>query len=150
MAASVSTIGYGDTLEWSTDGGSTYTGEVKELKSCDLPTHTVEKIDRTHMSSPNRTKEYTPGLRDSGDLSFTFNYNSDDYEALYALEVAGTVVDWLHTLSLNDGETAEATYEYSGFVELGSASRTVEGVTEVTCTIKRTGSATFTPATKSA
>lgn len=144
MAVSVSTIGYGDTLEWSTDGGTTYDNEVAELKTCDLPTHSVEKIERTHMGSPNRTKEYTPGLRDSGDLNFTFNFNSDDYEALYALEVAGTVVDWKHTLSLNDGETAGATYEYKGFVELQGASREVEGVTEVTATIKRTGSATFT------
>lgn len=149
MAESVSTIGYGDKLEWTPDASVTtpvYTA-ITELKSVDLPTHSVEKVERTHMGSPNRTKEYTPGLRDSGDLSFTFNYNSDDYEALYALEVAGTVVDWRHTLSLNDGEATAATYEYSGFVELSGATREVEGVTEVTCTIKRTGSATFTAAT---
>jgi len=82
MAASVSTIGYGDTLEWSTDGGNTWTA-VSELKTCDLPTHTVEKIDRTHMGSPNRTKEYTVGLRDTNDCAFTFNFNSTDYDALY-------------------------------------------------------------------
>lgn len=144
MAVSVSTIGYGDKLEWSTDGGSTFTGEVAELRTCDLPSHSVEKIERTHMGSPNRTKEYTPGLRDSGDLNFTFNFNSADYDALYSLEVAGTVVDWKHTLSTNDGETTGAVYEYKGFVELQGASREVEGVTEVTATIKRTGSATFT------
>lgn len=144
MAESVSTIGYGDTLEWSTDGGTTFDNEVTELRTCDLPTHSVEKIERTHMGSPNRTKEYTPGLRDSGDLNFTFNWNSADYEALYTLEVAGTVVTWKHTLSTNDGETTGATYEYDGFVELQGASREVEGVTEVTATIKRTGSATFT------
>jgi len=143
MAASVSTIGYGDTLEWSTDAGATWTA-VSELKTCDLPTHSVEKIERTHMGSPNRTKEYTPGLRDSGDLSFTFNFNSADYDALYSLEVAGTVVMWKHTLSTNDGETTGAVYEYEGFVELQGATREHEGVTEVSATIKRTGSATFT------
>ena len=146
MAASVSTIGYGDTLEWSTDGGSTYDNEVAELKNCDVPTHSVEKIERTHMGSPNRTKEYTPGLRDTGDVSFTFNFNSADYEALYTLETNGTVVDWKHTLSTNDGETTGATYEYKGFVELSGGTREVEGVTEVTATIKRTGAAIFTAA----
>lgn len=143
MPASVSKIGYGDVLEWTTDSGASYTA-VAELKTCDLPTHSVEKIERTHMGSPNRTKEYTPGLRDSGDLSFTFNFNSTDYAALYALEVAGTVVEWRHTLATNDGETTGATYEYEGFVELQGASREVEGVTEVSATIKRTSSATFT------
>jgi hypothetical protein len=144
MAASVSTIGYGDTLEWSTDGGGTFDNAVAELKSCDVPTHSIEKIDRTHMGSPNRTKEHTPGLRDTGDVSFTFNFNSADYEALYTLETNGTVVDWKHTLSPNDGETTGAIYEYRGFVELSGGTREVEGVTEVTATIKRTGAATFT------
>lgn len=147
MAVSVSTIGYGDTLEWSTDGGTTYTGEVAELKSCDLPTHTVEKVDRTHMGSPNRTKEYTPGLRDTNDVGFTFNFNSTDYAALYALEVAGTVVTWKHTLATEDGTTTGANYVYEGFVELGTSPREVEGVTAVAGTIKRTGVATFTAAT---
>lgn len=143
MAASVSTIGYGDTLEWSTDDGSTWTA-VSELRTCDVPTHSVQKVERTHMGSPNRTKEYTPGLRDTGDVSFAFNFNSTDYEALYTLEVAGTVAQWRHTLATNDGETTGAVYEYDGFVELSGGTREVEGVTEVSATIKRTGAATFT------
>lgn len=150
MAASGSTIGYGDTLEWSTDGGTTWTGEVAELKSCDLPTHTVAKQERTHMGSPGRTKEYTPGLRDVNDCNFTFNLNSDDYAALYALEVAGTVVDWRHTLSADEGQTTGAIYEYKGFVELSGGTREVEGVTEASAVIKRTGVATFTAAVDAA
>lgn len=146
MAASGSTIGYGDTLEWSTDGGTTWTGEVAELKTIDIPTHSVEKVDRTHMGSPSRTKEYTPGLRDINDVNFTFNFNSDDYAALYALEVAGTVVDWRHTLSADEGQTTGAIYTYNGFVELSGAPREVEGVTEASAMIKRTGVATFTAA----
>lgn len=143
MAASVSTIGYGDTLEWSTDGGTTWTA-VSELKTCDVPTHSIEKIERTHMGSPNRTKEYTPGLRDTGDVAFAFNFNSTDYEALYTLETNGTVAQWKHTLAPNDGEATGAVYEYEGFVELSGGTREVEGVTEVSATIKRTGAATFT------
>ncbi|MBY6121814.1 hypothetical protein KUV64_22015 [Mameliella alba] len=145
MAESVSTIGYGDKLEWSTDGGTTWT-EVAELKTCDVPAHSVEKVERTHMSSPGRTKEYTPGLRDPQDVAFAFNFNSTDYAALYALETAGTVADWRHTLATEDGTATGAIYEYSGFVELAGGTREVEGVAEVSATIKRTGVATFTPA----
>lgn len=144
MAASVSTIGYDDTLEWSTDGGTTYDNSVAELKNCDIPTHSAEKIKRTHMGSPGRTHEYTTGLRDTNDVPFTFNFNSADYEALYTLETNGTIVDWKHTLALEDGQTTGAIYEYKGFVEIASGTREVEGVTEVTATIKRTGVATFT------
>jgi hypothetical protein len=145
MAESVSTIGYSDKLEWSTDNGLTWTA-VAELKTAGLPTHTVEKVDRTHMGSPDRTKEYTPGLRDTNDVSFTFNFNSTDYEALYALEVAGTVVMWKHTLAPEEGTTTGAIYEYKGFVEMGDGPRSVDGVTEVSATIRRTGRATFTAA----
>ncbi|MBV7394555.1 phage tail tube protein [Mameliella sediminis] len=145
MSESVSTIGYGDALEWSEDGGTTWNA-VAELKTCDVPAHAVEKIERTHMSSPNRTKEYTPGLRDPQDVAFAFNFNSDDYAALYALEVAGTVVDWRHTLATEDGTATGARYEYKGFVELAGGTREVEGVAEVSATIKRSGVATFTAA----
>lgn len=146
MAQSVATIGYGDTLEWSTDAGLTWTA-VEELKTCDLPTSSVEKQARTHMSSPNRTKEYTPGLIDINDVAFTINYNATDYAALFSLEQAGTVALWRHTLSLDDGETTPNIYQYSGFVEVGSGTREVEGVTELSCTIKRTGAHTHTVAT---
>lgn len=146
MTDTVSTIGYGDTLEWSTDGGTTWTGQLAELKTCDIPANAVEKVERTHMGSPGRTKEYTPGLKDPQDVAFAFNYNSADYAALYALEAAGTVVKWRHSLSADDGEATGAIYEYDGFVELAGGTREVEGVTEASGTIKRTGLAAFTAA----
>jgi hypothetical protein len=145
MAASVSTIGYGGTLEWSTDGGTTWTA-VGEFKSAGLPVNSVEKVDRTHMSSPDRTREYTLGLGEPQDVEFVFNFNSTDYAALYALQEARNVVDWRHTLATEDGTTTGAIYEYSGGVNVGSGDVNVEGITEVTCTIQRTGTYTFTEA----
>ncbi len=145
MAQSVSTIGYGGTLEFSTDGGSTFTA-VAEFKSGVLPSNSVEKVDRTHMQSPNRTREYTPGLGDPQDVEFVFNFNSADYQALYTLASAGTTAQWKHTLATEDNTTTGAIYEYDGFLTVGAAETTVEGITEVTCTIHRTGSYTFTAA----
>lgn len=143
MAASVSKIGYGDTLEWSTDSGTTWTA-VSELASCDVPSNSVQKVKRTHMGSPNRSHEYTSGLRDPSDVNFAFNFNSTDYAALYALEVAGTIAEWRHTLATNDGETTGAIYEYNGFVVLSGGTREVEGVTQVSGTINLESAATFT------
>ena len=145
MAASVSTIGYGGTLEWSTDSGSTWTS-VTEFKSAGLPTNSVEKVDRTHMSSPDRTREYTPGLGDPQDVEFVFNFNSTDYAALLTLQETYAVATWRHTLAAEDSTTTGAVYEYDGYVNLGAATTTVEGITEVTATIQRTGTYTFTAA----
>lgn len=145
MAASVSTIGYGGTLEWSDDDGETWTA-VAEFKQAGLPSNTVEKVDRTHMSSPDATREYTPGLGDPQDVEFTFNFNSADYEALLTLQEARTVATWRHTLASEDGTTSGAVYEYDGYVNLGAADTTVDGITEVSATIRRTGTYSFTAA----
>lgn len=145
MAASVSTIGYGGTLEWSTDDGDTWT-EVAEFKSGNLPSNTVEKVDRTHMGSPDKTREYTPGLGEPQDVEFTFNFNSTDYAALFTLQEDRTVATWRHTLSTEDDTTSGAVYEYDGSVNLGGPETTVDGITEVTATIRRTGTYSFTAA----
>lgn len=149
MADSVTPIGYGGTLEWSEDAGAAepvWTA-VSEFKSGDVPTNSVDKVERTHMSSPDMTKEYTFGLGDPQDVSFTFNFNSTDYAALFALQTNRTVVTWRHTLATEDETTNGAVYEYTGLVNLGSGSVTVEGITEISATIQRTGSYTFTAAT---
>ena len=145
MAASVATIGYGGTLEFSTDGGTTYTA-VGELKSCSLPEDTIDRVETTHRSSPNRTREYTPGLGEPNEVSFTINYNSTDYSALFTLQGARTVAKWRHTLAPEAGTTTGAQFGYDGNVLVGSAETPVDGVTELTCTIQRTGTYTFTAA----
>lgn len=145
MAASVSTIGYGGTMEWSTDSGATW-NTVTEFKSGALPSDQHDKVERTHMSSPNRTREYTPGLRTPEDTSFVFNFNSTDYAALRTLQNAATVATWRHTLATEDATTNGAVYEYDGFITVGSGDTTVEGITEITVTIHRTGQFSFTAA----
>jgi len=145
MAASVSTIGYGGSMEYSTDSGATFTA-VAEFKSAGLPVDQVDKVDRTHMSSPNGVREFTPGLADPQDVEFVFNFNSTDYDALLTLAQAGTVATWKHTIATEDSTTSGAEYEYDGFITVGSGDVTVEGLTEVTVTIHRTGQYTFTAA----
>jgi hypothetical protein len=145
MAASVSTIGYGGTLEYSTDDGSSYTA-IAEFKSAGLPVDSVEKVDRTHMGSPDRTKEYTPGMKDPQDVEFVFNFNSTDYDNLVTLQENRTIAKWRHTIATEDETTTGATYIYDGFLTVGSGETTVEGITEVSATIHRTGALAFTAA----
>jgi hypothetical protein len=46
------------------------------------PSATLDQIDVTHMTSPNRNREFIPGLNDTGECSFEMNYvpgsTSDD------------------------------------------------------------------------
>ena len=144
MAESVARIGYGGTLEYSTDGGTNYTS-ITEYKSGSLPTNTVAKADRTHMSSPDRTREYTPGLKEPNDISFTANYNPTDYENLLTLQQASTVALWRQTTSPQDGQTTGAEFTYLGFVGGIEVSLAVDDVSEMSVTIMRTGMFTHTP-----
>jgi hypothetical protein len=145
MAASVSTIGYGGTMEWSTDGGTTWTS-VGEFLTANLPANTIDKVDRTHMGSAGRVREYTPGFGDPQDVTFEFNFNSTDYGALYTLQAALTVAKWRHTLATEDSTTNGAVYQYDGNVVVSGGEVAVDGVTKVSATINRTGAFTFTAA----
>lgn len=74
MAASVAKIAYGAKLEVETAPGSAIFTEILEIKSVNKPDPSVDDVEVTHMSSPNLTKEYIPGLSDFGDISFDINW----------------------------------------------------------------------------
>jgi len=141
MANTVTTIGYGSTLEWSTDDGTTWT-QAAEVVQMDLPVHTVNKVDATHMSSPDMTMEYVIGMREPNDVAFEINMNRADYEALYALEFSGTKALWRQKLPLEIGATEQLTYTFEGGVELSGGSVVVADVIRVSGSIKRTGKVT--------
>jgi predicted secreted protein len=72
---------------------------------------TADRIDATHMQSPNRRREYISGLIDSGEASFEINYvpgNATD-ERLRTLFESGDVVD--HRIVFPNG--VSVTYEAS-------------------------------------
>lgn len=73
MPETNASIGYGSTLELSTDGGTTFT-EVAEVFDITPPSDNVDVIDATHMASPNATREYILGLNDPGECSFEMNF----------------------------------------------------------------------------
>lgn len=73
MAATEASIGYGSLFDISRDSGATWLtlGEVFDITP---PSAAVDVIDATHMSSPNRTREFIAGLTDPGDASFSQNF----------------------------------------------------------------------------
>ena len=131
MAATVpaTDIGFA-TIIAKKGAGSTYTpfAEVTELT---LPNYSRDSIDFTHFGSPNRFREYKPGLTDPGEVAITYNLVpglADD--ATIATHFATNAVEaW--RLTFPNG----ATLDFNGFAtKHGRATPMAD---------KMTGSATF-------
>lgn len=93
MSETQASIGYGTYFHISEDNESTWT-EIAEVFDITPPNDTVDEIDATHMQSPNRTREFIPGLIDPGEASFEMNFvpGSPSDLKVAALKVAGTRV----------------------------------------------------------
>lgn len=73
MAETQASIGYGTKFEISRDAGASWI-EIGEVYDITPPNDTVDEVDATHMQSPNRTREFIPGLIDPGEASFEQNF----------------------------------------------------------------------------
>jgi hypothetical protein len=67
-------IGYGTTVEVATTAAGGVFFELEEVTSFQPPQGTIDDIDTTHMKSPQRRREFKPGLTDSGAASCGLNY----------------------------------------------------------------------------
>lgn len=85
-------IGYG-TLVSIHDGATPGVFvELEEIYSVTPPNQQVDQVEATHNASPNRTREFIPGLISPGECSFEMNFipGSDSDVMLTALKAAGT------------------------------------------------------------
>lgn len=73
MAETAASIGYGTFFHISRDNEATWI-DLAEVTNITPPNDKVDEIDATHMQSPNRTREYIPGLIDPGEASFEMNF----------------------------------------------------------------------------
>lgn len=103
-------IGKGTTFGMETTAGSgTYTvlAEVFEISP---PTETVDAIDYTHMTSPDFTREFGPGLIDPGEATIALNFipgNTSEAQLRAAMrEVRGCQVTFPNG----------ATWTFDGFI----------------------------------
>lgn len=90
MAETQASIGYGTFFHVSQNDGVLWT-ELAEVYDITPPTDEVDEIDATHMQSPNRTREFIPGLIDPGEASFEMNFipGSDSDELIRDLKISG-------------------------------------------------------------
>lgn len=105
-------IGYGSTYEiWDTSLTTPAFVKVAEVINITPGEATADRVDATHMQSPNRRREYISGLIDNGEASFEINWvpGSDTDELIRRLFTSGDIVD--HRITFPGGVTL--TYEAS-------------------------------------
>ena len=72
--ATEAAIGWGSIYEiGAASPGTTFT-EIAEVVSITPPEATADRIDVTHMKSPQRRREYIAGLIDTGEAGFEINW----------------------------------------------------------------------------
>lgn len=96
MAASEAMIGYGskfyiESQDSPNDSPPTFI-EMAEVFNITPPNAQVDDVDVTHNQSPNRTREFIPGLIDPGEASFEMNFipGSTSDQLMREMKIAGT------------------------------------------------------------
>lgn len=74
MAASVAITGYNATFGVETAAGSGVFTTLAEVTNITAPNAQVDQVDVTHLTSPNRAKEFKAGLADYGDMTVKLNH----------------------------------------------------------------------------
>lgn len=138
-------IGYGAQL-WI-DNGSGVLTKVAELIEIGLPNPQVDEVEATHFESPDRSREYVPGLTDNGEITFGINF------------VAGSATDTLITGAIAGGEVRDMevvvpagaafqTFAFSGLVKGYEKNVPIDDRQTATITVRVNGAVTqnVTPA----
>lgn len=106
MGVSQGAIGYGVAVDFGTTGG---TYEVLSVRD----SLTREPVDFTHAASPNRSKEYKPGLADTRQWDVDIIYRKGEYSTLYDATIADE--EEITFTIPNPGGTDE-TIPFTGFI----------------------------------
>ncbi len=67
-------IGWGGEVHLSTDATIANLDELVQVVSFTLPESTTDRVETTHLKSPNRRREYTAGLVDGGEVEVVLNF----------------------------------------------------------------------------
>lgn len=128
--------------EFHFDNNSDVLTEWSEVKSFTLPNGETEKLDATHLKSPNRRREFVSGMIDDGDLTIVLNYVPGSQTDLDIMQ-AFTEGDTRDYMAVVPRATTDWEITGTGFVSgVDRGEITPDGVMEVTVTLTLVGSPT--------
>lgn len=133
-------IGFGTLFKKKTGPGAYVT--LAEVVEFNPPERTIDSVEFTHMASPERWREYKPGLKDAGETTLTYNLipgEADDdvvndaidngglsewqveYPNGATLDIKGFFTSHQHATPIDDRMTGAATFKISGKPVLAAA-----------------------------
>ena len=128
--------GFGTTIAYSTDGGTTYTDIGGIHDTISGPELSADAVEVTDHDSADGWREYIGGLKDAGEVGFKVNWDPADTQHDALVAQVGNVIDWKITfpdgastatfqgimtnytpdVPLDDRMTAEITIKITGAV----------------------------------
>jgi hypothetical protein len=87
-------IGYGTTFSTLYPDSPNEYVALAEVTSVSWPNMARDSVDASHMESPNRYREFIPGMVDPGEMSVEFNFipgNTSHHNLLMELELPETL-----------------------------------------------------------
>lgn len=140
-------IGMGTVFEMATVAAPTVWTHIGEIFDMTPPAATDETIEVTNFDSPNRTREYIPGLSDMGSFAFEMNYVPGSASDLFLIASRGVTrkcritfangviitfdgvrESYEPSLPVDDRMTASVSFKVSGDPEQTAASAPVNVV----------------------
>lgn len=134
-------IPYGGTVEVSSDG-STF-AEIPEVKGIPVPAKTQEYLDVTNLDSAHGYREYIPGLKDGGELSFQAGYTSAGFAQIEALDGVLAYIRCTFPLAPNQ-ETTGDSFLFRGFLTATPDASDVAAAVNMDIGVRVSGARTFT------
>lgn len=108
-------IGYGTRYRIMDDGTEPDWFEVGEVINVTPGEATADRIDATHMLSPNRRREYISGLIDNGEASFEINWVPGDETDEFLRELFESGETRSHMIVFPNGATVTFDASLLGF-----------------------------------
>ncbi len=136
-------IGWGGEVWLSTDDTIGNLDELVQVVSFTLPDNTTDRVETTHLKSPNRRREYTAGLVDGGEVEVVLNFRpgSDTDQAIEDAVAAGD--ERAVRFVVPNLGVAAWDYTTTGIVTgYNRGSVTADGKMEATMTVAITGAVT--------
>ena len=133
-------IGYGTLFKKKT-AADTYT-TLAEVVEFEPPETTIDSVEFTHMTSPDRWREFKPGLKDAGETTLTYNLIpgvADDDVVTDAIETGG-LSEW--QIEYPNG----ATLDIKGFFPSHSRATPLDDKMTGAATFRISGKPVLTPA----
>lgn len=117
--------------------------DVAEVHNISGPSVSRDSIETTHHGSTGGFREYTPGLRDGGEVSIDINWLpvNGSHEAIYTQLTSGQSSNSQYRISFPT--TPATTFTFSGHVTGFEASAPIDDRLTASVTIKVSGAPTL-------